>query len=213
MKTLQLANVKNEKPEVMEALIKRAFSINRSGNAFAGVPVDMALEQSINAHVKNRLIGIMTYANIDSAVKRWYVTSPTRSEIANALLEYANMKSNEGGNKEVTEQRKKRDKEDLEKLKKLLTPTINLFQHRRHNDYLFYLKAGKQVTKAAETYLLNVMKEGKRQRDAFVSEFQEDTNRFEKPIRKVQVNNFTRVNFIERNKSKQAQKLAEAKGT
>ena len=60
MKTLQLANVKNEKPEVMEALIKRAFSINRSGNAFAGVPVDMALEQSINAHVKNRLIGIMT---------------------------------------------------------------------------------------------------------------------------------------------------------
>ena len=57
------------------------------------------------------------------------------------------------------------------------------------------------------------MKEGKRQRDAFVFEFQEDTNRFEKPIRKVQVNNFTRVNFIEGNKSKQAQKLAEAKGT
>ena len=67
------------------------------------------------------------------------------------------------------------------------------------------------MTKAAETYLLNVMKEGKRQRDVFVSECQEDTNGFEKPVRKVQVNNFTTVNFLERNKSKQAQKLAEAK--
>ena len=41
---LELVNVKNEKSEVMEALIKGAFLINRSGNAFAGVAVDMALE-------------------------------------------------------------------------------------------------------------------------------------------------------------------------
>ena len=41
---LELVNVKNEKSEVMEALIKGAFWINRSGNAFAGVAVDMALE-------------------------------------------------------------------------------------------------------------------------------------------------------------------------
>ena len=100
----------------MEALIKRAFSINRSGNAFPGVPANISLEQSINAHAKNPLKGIMTYADIDSAVNRRYVTSPKRSEIANALLEYADIKSNEGSNKEVKEQRKKRDKEDLEKL-------------------------------------------------------------------------------------------------
>ena len=210
---LELVNVKNENREIMGALIKGEFWINRSGNAFAGVAVDMALEQSINAHAKNRLKGIMAYADIDSAVNRWHVTSPMRSEIANALLEYADMKSNEGGNKEVKEQRKKRDKEDLEKLKKLITSTINPFQQGRHKNYLFNLKTGKQVTKVAETYLLNVMKERKRQRDDFISECQDDTNRFEKTIRKVKVNNFTTVNFIKRNKSKQAQKLAKAKGT
>ena len=210
---LELVNVKNEKPEVMEALIKGAFSINRSGNSFAGVVVDMALEQSINAHAKNHLKGIMAYADIDSAANRWHVTSPMKSEIANALLEYAAIKSNEGGNKEVKEQRKKKDKDDLEKLKKLITSTINPFQQRRHKEYLFNLKTGKQVTKVAEKYLLNVMKEGKRQRDAFIPECQEDTNRFEKPIRMVKVNNFTTANFITRNKPKQAQKPAEAKGT
>ena len=87
----------------MEALIKRPFSINRSGNAFPGVPTNIALEQSINAHAKNRLKGIMAYVDTDSAVNRQYATSPMRSEIANALLEYADMKSNEGSNKEVKE--------------------------------------------------------------------------------------------------------------
>ena len=185
MKTIDLANVKNEKPEVMEALIKRAFSINRLGNAFAGVPVDMAVKQSINAHAKNRFKGIIAYDDIDSAVNRWYVTSPMRIEIANALLEYADIKSNERGNREVQEQRKKRDKEDLQKLKMLITSTINPFQQRRHKDYLFNLKTGKEVTKPAEVYLLNVLKERKRHRDAFISECQEDTNRFEKPVREL----------------------------
>ena len=91
----------------------------------------MTLEQSINAHAKNRLKEIIAYADIDSAVNRWHVTSPMKREIANALLEYADMKSNEGDNKEVKEERKKRDKEDLEKLKKLITSTINPFQQKR----------------------------------------------------------------------------------
>ena len=108
--TLELINVKNEKPGLMEALIKGAFSIDKSGNAFAGVPVDMALEQRINAHAKNRLKGIMAYTGIDSVVNRWHVTSLIRSEIANALLEYDDMKSNERGNKEVKEQSIERDK-------------------------------------------------------------------------------------------------------
>ena len=101
----------------------------------------------------------------------------------------------------------------MEKLKTLITSTINPFQQGRHKNYLFTLKTGKQVTKVAETYLLNVMKERKRQRNDFTSECQDDTNRSEKTIRKVKVNNFTTVNFIKRNESKQAQKLAKAKGT
>ena len=40
-------NAKNKKPEVIEVLMKEALLINRSRNAFAGVPIDMALKQSI----------------------------------------------------------------------------------------------------------------------------------------------------------------------
>ena len=118
----------------------------------------MALDQSINEHAINCLKGDMAYANINSAVNKWHVNNAMRSEIANALLEHVNMKSNEGDNKEVKEQRKKGDKEDLEKLKKLIPSRINSFLQRKLKDYLFNLKTGKQITKVAETYLLDVMK-------------------------------------------------------
>ena len=118
----------------------------------------MALDQSINEHAINCLKGDMAYADINSAVNKWHVNNAMRSEIANALLEHVNMKSNEGDNKEVKEQRKKGDKEDLEKLKKLIPSMINSFLQRKLKDYLFNLKTGKQITKVAETYLLDVMK-------------------------------------------------------
>ena len=53
---------------------------------------------------------MMAYADKNFAVNRWYVTSGTRNETANALLNYANMKCNEVNNKEVKEQRKKKNK-------------------------------------------------------------------------------------------------------
>ena len=65
-----------------------------------------------------------------------------RNEIANGLPKYADVKSNEGRNREVKEKRKKRDKKDLKKLKNLITSIINPFQQRRHKDYLFNLKTG-----------------------------------------------------------------------
>ena len=72
----------------------------------------------------------MAYAHFNSVVNRWHVTSIMRSEIANALLEYPDIKSNKTDNKEVKEQEKK-DKKDLEKLipnvKKTLTDLRNPF--------------------------------------------------------------------------------------
>ena len=53
----------------------------------------------------------------------------------------------------------------------------------------------------------------KRGRDRAMLLFPNVTNRLEKPMRKAQVNNFTTVNFLKKNKSKQALKPAEGKGT
>ena len=51
-------------------------------------------------------------------------------EITNDLLEFAGMKSNVGGHKELKSPIVKRDKNDLEKLKKLITSTIHPFSNQ-----------------------------------------------------------------------------------
>ena len=43
---------------IAEMLRNGGFTINRPGNPFGNVGVDMALEQTINAETKNRLKGI-----------------------------------------------------------------------------------------------------------------------------------------------------------
>ena len=67
---LELENIQNEKPQVIEYLKNGAFSVNRTGKAFSIVAVDMALEQTINAEVKKRLKGIMAFTDVNSAVNR-----------------------------------------------------------------------------------------------------------------------------------------------
>ena len=67
---LELENIQNEKPQVIENLKNGAFSVNRTGKAFSIVAVDMALEQTINAEAKKRLKGIMAFTDVNSAVNR-----------------------------------------------------------------------------------------------------------------------------------------------
>ena len=67
---LELENIQNEKPRVIEYLKNGAFSVNRTGKAFSIVAVDMALEQTINAEAKKRLKGIMAFTDVNSAVNR-----------------------------------------------------------------------------------------------------------------------------------------------
>ena len=67
---LELENIQNEKPQVIEYLKNGAFSVNCTGKAFSIVAVDMALEQTINAEAKKRLKGIMAFTDVNSAVNR-----------------------------------------------------------------------------------------------------------------------------------------------
>ena len=70
------------------------------------------------------------------------------------------------------------------------------------------------MTKGTEIYLLNAMKKGKGQTNAFISGCEDDTNRLEKYIRNLLVIIFTTVSFIRgisRSNPKNKQKLKKRK--
>ena len=50
--SLDLANIKTRQLDLLKVLTEEGFSVNRTGKSFAGVPVDMALEQAINTYLR-----------------------------------------------------------------------------------------------------------------------------------------------------------------
>ena len=57
--SLHLGNIKTRQLDLLKVLTEGGFSVNRTEKFFAGVPVDMALEQTIIANAKSQLKGIM----------------------------------------------------------------------------------------------------------------------------------------------------------
>ena len=173
----------------------------------------MALEQTINAEAKSRLKGIIQFADISTAVNRWIVTGSMRSQITNRLLEMADLKGFNSDSKELNQSRIARDKKDVEKLKENICATTNPFSENVCKVALFKLRTGKQASITTENFLQNVLDDGVNRRDLFIKQCQEDQSRFEKPIIKVKVINFSTENFHKKNKSTAAEVIAQTKGT
>ena len=81
------------------------FFVNRSGKAFSRVAADMALEQTINAEAKNCLKGIVAFADINSAVNKWQVTSSMKTRVITNLLEMTEIKNYNAETKELNHPR------------------------------------------------------------------------------------------------------------
>ena len=189
-------------------LMNWGLSVRRSKTHFSKVGVDMALEQTINAEAKSRLEGIIAFADVNTAVNRWLITSSMRTEIVNKVLNIADENNNK-----VLPTRVKRDARDLENICNSIREMINPFDASINKDLLVNIKTGRKASPAAQHYLLSVISEGECKRDTFINECNSDHNRFEKAITKSKIVNFATETFVKKNKSKKANEIAQLKGT
>ena len=113
--SVDLANLETSQPNLQTFFTEGGFSINRTGKSFASVPVDIALEQRINANAKTWLKGVMTFADISRAVNRWIVTASMKIKILNAVLDYADMNISYDESKKMRASRIREEQNDLSK--------------------------------------------------------------------------------------------------
>ena len=174
----------------------------------------MALEQTINAGAKSRLKGIIAFADVNTAVNRWLITSSMRTEIVNKVLNIAGLGPNddENNNKEVFPTRVKRDACDLENFCNSIREMINPVDASIIKNVLFNIKAGRKASPAADHYLLSVISKGECKGDTFINECNGGHNRFEKAITKSTIINFPTVSFVKKNKSKKGERDCTAEG-
>ena len=111
-----LLNIDETHPGARAMLEAGALSVRRTNKTFSRSPVDLTLEQTVNADVASRLTGITSFSKPVSARRRWMVTRSVRSELVSHLMDKSGQKPKADVVQELKPSRIQRDNADLNKL-------------------------------------------------------------------------------------------------
>ena len=75
------------------------------------------------------------------------------------------------------------------------------------------MRTEKQASISTKKFLPHIVEQGYKKQNDFVLQCQENSCRFEKPVTKTKILNFSTENFGKKNKSKIASKITQTKGT
>ncbi len=188
-----------------------ALTIRRTAKPFSRTPVDLTLEQTINADAASRHTGIAAFTNSNPARRRWMLTRSVRSGIVGSLLHKAGLKRSEDVSQSLKPYRVKKDNDDLRKLTDKIENTMNPFE-QEHDDNLYCITTGKQVGNTVKNDMLNCIEIGNVWQAEFANGCFSDQLRFEKPIKLRKVRNFASEAVKAKVNSKD-KKILEIQGT
>lgn len=184
-----LTNMETTHPGLRDYFDKGVFTIRRTKKNFSRGPIDLNLEQTINADSANKLSGIVHVTNSISARQRWAKSRFIVSSIISHLLDSIGIKNVDDTCAELKNHRIKRDNKQLKLLLTEFGNFVNPFTVEDKNR-LFNVCTGKACSIAAENFLLNYRTIGEGARDTFSKECKNDANRFESPIKRIQTATF-----------------------
>lgn len=145
-----------------------ALSIRRTAKNFSRSPIDLTLEQTINANAANRLTGITSFTNSITARQRWSETHTARTAIITNFLEFVQLVKFD----ENSESRYQSDvfSRQVKKFIESVRGNINPFSEDINPEELFNLSSGKAASSETADFLLNALSIGKKQRDEFINQ-------------------------------------------
>ncbi|KAG5881311.1 hypothetical protein JTB14_012545 [Gonioctena quinquepunctata] len=179
-----LMKVAETHPGLEEEFKNGFFGIKRTAKPFSRQPVDLTLEQTINADAARRLTGIVHLTDSISARQHWARSHDIRSTVITNILEEVGLGKNQDISAELQPTNIKKSTEQLENFIKSFDQYINPFSHDLPMDQLFNIASGKAASIKVEKFLLNIEEIGKDQRETFLTECSLDVSRFDRTIKK-----------------------------
>lgn len=190
-----LLTVEQKHPQLAEEFKRGMFGIKRTSNSFSRVPVDLTLEQTVNADAARRLTGITHFTNSISARQRWARSHGLRSTIISYVYDVCGLKKKQDATSSLEKNQIMKDSANLVNLIDVLNKNLNPFDSiEMSNDLLYNIKTGRCAPETVSDFLLNVEKKGQELRDKFLSECAQDDRRFESVIKQNKIINFTTCN-------------------
>ncbi len=209
--SLKLLNIESTHPGLKQVLENGGLSVRRTPKNFSRAPVDITLEQTVNADAASRRTGIAAFTTNESARRRWMVTRSARSAIVGELMDKTGLKSKEDISKELSPKRIQRDNADIQSIINSIERTMNPFTLQPSSE-LFCLATGKALPEPIKVDLLQCYSKGKEWRNEFQTECAADPSRFEKPIKKRKIKNASQA-AVKAKVTTKDQKLVEVQGT
>lgn len=189
----KLMKVHETHPGLYLRLQRGSFGVKRTDKQFSRQPVDLTLEQTINADAANKLTGISHTTNSIKARQRWCKSHSIRSKIIAHIMEESGLRPDQDITADLEQSRIKKHSLQLEQCLNHIKQNMNPFAKDVDKDLLYNISTGQAVTPEIEDFLLNVETIGNEQREQFIRECSTDEERFEKVIKRNKIQNFATV--------------------
>ena len=185
-----LLKLQNTHSQLYEVFRNGCFAIKRTSKQFSHVPVDLTLEQSINADAACQRARISALTNSISARQRWAQSHSIIATVISKVFEKMGLTRKEDVTEELKSHRMNKNCQDLEKLINGIAETMNPFSGLIDKNYLFNIVTGKATQKKTATFLLDIMETGRKTRDQVIEDSVKDSGRFSRSIKRQKIENY-----------------------
>ena len=140
-----MLKLKIENSPLLAEFKKGAFGIKRTTNKFSRIPVDLTLEQTINANAASSMTGVTHFSNSISARQRWALSHSIRTKVLDHLFEEIQLSCKEDTVGELAPSRIQKDKEALDNIVNEILKYMNPFVSATPQS-LFNISTGRAAT-------------------------------------------------------------------
>ncbi|XP_050505694.1 uncharacterized protein LOC126883969 [Diabrotica virgifera virgifera] len=186
----KLEKIEETHPGLIQEYGDCFFGIRRTTKPFSRNPIDITLEQTINAHAASRSSGIINMTNSVGARQKWAITHSLRTNMISKLMDFCNLYSKDDITKDLRKSSICHSNKNVENLLTIIQQCTNPFSSNLSQENLYNISSGQSVSEDIYTFLSNIETTGELQRIKFITESQIDPERFDKAILKNTVVNF-----------------------
>lgn len=190
----KLINIETTHPRLLDDCQKSFVGIRRTIKSFSRIPVDLTLEQTINADAASKASGIVNITNSFSARQKWSITHSLRTSVISKVMEFGNMKSTDDITKDLKKSTINKSTKNLQVLMQLIKQYTNPFGLELSEDHLYNISKGQSVNDEVYNFLSSVEIEGEKQNKNFIAESRVTPDRFDKAITRNKIINFEHKN-------------------
>lgn len=134
--TDNLMKVAETHPDLFEGFQRGYFGIKRTTKQFSRQPIDLVLEQTINADAARRLTGVIHFTNSISARQRWARNHDIRSTVISYVYQELGLKTHQDVSSDLNQHNIEKNIKQLKKFIETFEQFINPFSSEVPKDHL-----------------------------------------------------------------------------